>query len=50
MIYPMMLKIDFTSIVEATKRPKGIIVTTGTNYLIQPFATDLIQRIKDNKI
>ena len=42
MIYPMMLKIDFTSIVKATKNPKGIIVTTGTNYLIQPFATYLI--------
>lgn len=42
MIYPMMLKIDFTSIVGAVKRPKGIIVTSGTNYLIQPFVTYLI--------
>src|SRR5690554_1149547 len=26
MIYPMMLKIDFSSIVDATKKPKGLIV------------------------
>ena len=37
MIYPMMLKIDFTSIVEATKKPKGLIVTCTTNWLIKPF-------------
>jgi len=37
MIYPMMLKIDFSSIVSATKKPKGLIVTCGTNWLIKPF-------------
>ena len=37
MIYPMMLKIDFSSIVNATKKPKGLIVTCGTNWLIKPF-------------
>ncbi len=37
MIYPMMLKIDFTSIVNATKKPKGLTVTTVTNWLIKPF-------------
>ena len=37
MIYPMMLKIDFTSIVEATKKPKGLTVTCVTNWLIKPF-------------
>lgn len=37
MIYPMMLKIDFTSIVRATKRPKGLVVTCVTNWLIKPF-------------
>ncbi|GIM27577.1 arsenical-resistance protein [Clostridium polyendosporum] len=37
MIYPMMLKIDFTSIVNATKKPKGLIVTCTTNWLIKPF-------------
>ncbi|WP_414632231.1 ACR3 family arsenite efflux transporter [Clostridium sp. UBA1652] len=37
MIYPMMLKIDFSSIVNATKKPKGLIVTCVTNWLIKPF-------------
>ena len=37
MIYPMMLKVDFASIVRATKRPKGLTVTTVTNWLIKPF-------------
>lgn len=37
MIYPMMLKIDFSSIVNATKKPKGLIVTCTTNWLIKPF-------------
>lgn len=39
MIFPMMLKVDFTSIKEVAKSPRGIIVTSGTNYLIQPFVT-----------
>lgn len=37
MIYPMMLKIDFSSIVNATKKPKGLTVTCVTNWLIKPF-------------
>ncbi|MDV4150838.1 ACR3 family arsenite efflux transporter [Clostridium sp. AL.422] len=37
MIYPMMLKIDFSSILNATKKPKGLIVTCITNWLIKPF-------------
>lgn len=37
MIYPMMLKVDFTSILQATKKPKGLMVTTITNWLIKPF-------------
>ncbi len=42
MIYPMMLKVDFTSIVNATKKPKGLIVTCVTNWLIKPFTMYLI--------
>lgn len=42
MIYPMMLKIDFSSIVDATKKPKGLIVTCVTNWLIKPFTMYLI--------
>ncbi|MBC8386856.1 MAG: ACR3 family arsenite efflux transporter [Actinobacteria bacterium] len=37
MIYPMMLKVDFASIVNATKKPKGLTVTTVTNWVIKPF-------------
>jgi ACR3 family arsenite transporter len=42
MIYPMMLKIDFTSIVGAFKKPKGLTVTCVTNWLIKPFTMYLI--------
>ena len=37
MIYPMMLKIDFTSIKNVGKNPKGLFVTWVTNWLIKPF-------------
>ena len=37
MIYPMMLKVDFASIVNVGKNPKGLIVTWVTNWLIKPF-------------
>jgi ACR3 family arsenite transporter len=38
MIYPMMIKIDFKSIVRAMKMPKGLIVTCTANWLISPFS------------
>lgn len=37
MIYPMMLKVDFQSVKNVGKRPKGIIITCVTNWLIKPF-------------
>lgn len=37
MIFPMMLKIDFGSIVNALKMPKGLTVTLTINWLIKPF-------------
>ena len=37
MIYPMMLKIDFSAIKDATKQKKGLIITCTTNWLIKPF-------------
>ena len=37
MIFPMMLKIDFTSIVKSAKQPKGLAVTLVTNWLVKPF-------------
>ncbi len=37
MIYPMMLQIDFSSIKNVGKRPKGLILTIVVNWLIKPF-------------
>ncbi|MGM9536190.1 MAG: ACR3 family arsenite efflux transporter [Intestinibacter sp.] len=37
MIYPMMLKVDFKSIKNVGKNPKGLIVTWVVNWLIKPF-------------
>lgn len=37
MIYPMMLKVDFQSVKNVGKRPKGILITCITNWLIKPF-------------
>ncbi len=37
MIYPMMLQIDFSSIKNVGKAPKGIILTVIVNWLIKPF-------------
>ncbi len=37
MIYPMMLKVDFQSIRNVGKNPKGLFVTWATNWLIKPF-------------
>lgn len=37
MIYPMMLKVDFKSIRNVGKNPKGLFVTWVTNWLIKPF-------------
>ncbi len=42
MIYPMMLKIDFGSLVGVTKRPKGLLVTLFVNWLIKPFSMALL--------
>jgi ACR3 family arsenite transporter len=37
MIYPMMLKVDFQSIKQVGKNPKGLIITWIVNWLIKPF-------------
>ena len=42
MIYPMMLKVDFKSIVNAGKKPKGLLITLVINWLIKPFTMYLI--------
>lgn len=38
MIYPMMMKVDFQSIKNVGKKPKGLFVTWVTNWLIKPFS------------
>ncbi len=38
MIFPMMLKIDFTSVINAVKMPKGLTITLVVNWLIKPFS------------
>lgn len=38
MIYPMMLKVDFQSIKEVGKNPKGLFITWIVNWLIKPFS------------
>mgnify|MGYP006257325349 FL=1 len=37
MIYPMMVQVDFASIRDVGKRPKGLILTLAVNWLIKPF-------------
>ena len=37
MIYPMMLKVDFQSIRNVGKNPRGLFVTWSVNWLIKPF-------------
>ncbi len=37
MIYPMMVQIDFSSIISSGKKPKGLTITLVTNWLIKPF-------------
>jgi arsenite transporter len=37
MIWPMMMKVDFTSIKNVGKNPKGLYVTWVVNWLIKPF-------------
>src|SRR6266508_5178175 len=38
MVYPMMLRIDFTSIAGVRKKPKGLCVTLFVNWLVKPFS------------
>ncbi len=38
MIYPMMLKIDFGSILRVGQKPKGLFITIVVNWLVKPFS------------
>src|SRR5271169_3495436 len=37
MIYPMMLKVDFSAIGGIARKPKGLMVTLFVNWLVKPF-------------
>jgi len=38
MIYPMMLKVDFSAIAGVARKPKGLLVTLFVNWLVKPFS------------
>lgn len=38
MIYPMMLKIDFSGLKGVFRRPKGLLITLFVNWLVKPFS------------
>ena len=38
MVYPMMLKVDFASLLAVRERPRGILVTLFVNWLVKPFS------------
>jgi ACR3 family arsenite transporter len=42
MITPMMMKVDFTSIRNVGKRPRGLLITLVVNWLVKPFSMALI--------
>jgi arsenite transporter len=37
MVYPMMIAIDFGSLKDVGRRPKGLVITLVVNWLIKPF-------------
>lgn len=38
MIYPMMLKIDFSAVMKIGNKPKGLLLTLFVNWMIKPFS------------
>jgi ACR3 family arsenite transporter len=41
MIYPLMLKIDFVSLLGVRKRPGGLLITLFVNWVVKPFSMAL---------
>lgn len=37
MIYPMMVRIDFSSVMDVRRRPRGLALTLVINWLVKPF-------------
>ena len=50
MIYPMMLQIDFSSIKNVKRNPKGLLLTVIVNWLIKPFTMAFFAWIFFSKI
>jgi ACR3 family arsenite transporter len=42
MIYPMMLKVDFSALGGIAQKPKGLMVTLFVNWLVKPFSMALL--------
>ena len=42
MVYPMMLKVDFLSVRNVGKNPKGLFVTLFVNWIVKPFSMALL--------
>jgi ACR3 family arsenite transporter len=42
MIYPMMLKVDFTALGGIARKPKGLAITLFVNWLVKPFSMALL--------
>ena len=42
MIIPMMMKVDFASILSVREKPRGLLVTLFVNWLVKPFSMALI--------
>ena len=42
MIYPMMLKVDFASVLNVGRNPRGLLVTLFVNWLVKPFSMALL--------
>ncbi|EAQ31718.1 ACR3 family arsenite efflux transporter [Idiomarina baltica] len=42
MIYPIMVQVDFSSIKDVGKKPKGLVLTLVINWLIKPFTMALL--------
>ena len=38
MVYPMMLKVDFSSVLNVGRNPKGLFVTLFVNWVVKPFS------------
>jgi ACR3 family arsenite transporter len=42
MIYPMMLKVEFSSLKGVGKKPKGLLITLFVNWMVKPFSMAVI--------